>query len=221
MIGLLSRFDGKTVKVTDVDGEVFTGEAESFPSGYGLHEFGVEEESVSVGGTHIFLSQIASIEEVGAPAKEFTGRAFDDLVGKLLEEPYRVADILPERVPKDCGGQYFAVDKYNRRPEQMAKLRGAMADILLRLNCYFDMYVSFDAGETWRRNPEPESFVNELVSMDGGFFRALFPSREAMIEIDSCDTYFTFSGADPVVNGLLEKLTAAQGYFLWEPETDA
>lgn len=218
---MLSRFDGKTVRVTDVDGEVFTGEAESFPSGYGLHEFGVEEESLLVDGAHIFLSQIASIEETGAPAKELAGRAFDSLVGKLLDQPYRVADILPERVPEDSGGQYFAVDRYNRGQERMAKLREAMADILLRLNCYFDMYVSFDAGETWRKDPEPESFVKELVSMEGGFFRALFPSREAMIEIDSCDTYFTFSGADPVINGLLEKLTAAQGYFLWEPETDA
>lgn len=219
---MLSRFDGKVVRVTDVDGEVFTGEAESFSSGYGLHEFGVEEESLLVDDTQIFLSQIDSIEEVtGDPGRELTGRAFDELVGELLDKPYRVGDILPQRVPKDCAGQYFAVDKYYRRPERMAELRRAMADILLRLNCYFDMYVSFDAGETWRKDPEPERFVSELVSMQSGFFRALFPSRAAMVEIDSCDTYFTFTGEDPVVNGLLEKLTAAQGYFLWEPETDA
>ena len=59
---MLSRYDGKTIRLTTTDGEVFTGRAEAFPSGYALDTFGVEEESVCINDTFVFLSQIARIE---------------------------------------------------------------------------------------------------------------------------------------------------------------
>ena len=45
---MLSRYDGKTVKITTTDGSVFIGEADFCPSGYGLVEFDRQEESVNV-----------------------------------------------------------------------------------------------------------------------------------------------------------------------------
>ena len=36
---MLLRYQDKEVQITTVDGAVFTGIAEVFPSGYGLHEF--------------------------------------------------------------------------------------------------------------------------------------------------------------------------------------
>ena len=46
---MLLRYDGKKVRLTDEDGSVFTGTAEVFPSGYGLHEFDRAEESIRLG----------------------------------------------------------------------------------------------------------------------------------------------------------------------------
>ena len=45
----LKQFDGLPVRVTDTDGRVFEGVADMDLPGYGLHEFGREEESVSLG----------------------------------------------------------------------------------------------------------------------------------------------------------------------------
>ena len=56
------KYEDRRVRVTDNQGNTFTGVAESFPSGYGLHEFGREEESVKVGEYQLFEGDIARIE---------------------------------------------------------------------------------------------------------------------------------------------------------------
>ena len=51
---MLQRYQGKELRVTTEDGAVFTGIAEVYPSGYGLHEFGREEESIQLGDVTLF-----------------------------------------------------------------------------------------------------------------------------------------------------------------------
>ena len=87
---MLERFNGKEVKIHTTDGSVFTGTADSYPSGYGLHEFGREEESLGIGGVQIFKSDIMKIEVLTEAASDADAaaedpRQYDDLMGKLLE----------------------------------------------------------------------------------------------------------------------------------------
>ncbi len=58
----LARYDNQMVQVTDRGGKVFTGIADSFPSGYGLHEYDREEESFRFGMYFVFENDIAKIE---------------------------------------------------------------------------------------------------------------------------------------------------------------
>ena len=67
---MLFRYQDKEIRVTTEDGSVFTGVAEVFPSGYGLHEFGREEESIQLGDVILFKSDIRSIEELSVLADE-------------------------------------------------------------------------------------------------------------------------------------------------------
>ena len=46
----LYQYEGKIVRVIDVDGRNFTGVAVSFPAEYGYHEFCRDEESVKIEG---------------------------------------------------------------------------------------------------------------------------------------------------------------------------
>lgn len=60
----LLKYDGKHVRLTDIDGETFSGMA-----GYGeyeflMHEYGGEEDCLFIEGCLIYNSQIASIEEI-------------------------------------------------------------------------------------------------------------------------------------------------------------
>ena len=58
----LSEYEGKIVRVTDNQGFSFTGIAAIFPSGYGLHEFNREEESIKISEYHIFKGEIEKVE---------------------------------------------------------------------------------------------------------------------------------------------------------------
>ena len=60
----LYQYEGKIVRVIDVDGRAFTGTAISFPADYGVHEFDRDEESIKMGDYQLFESDIAEIQEL-------------------------------------------------------------------------------------------------------------------------------------------------------------
>lgn len=216
---MLSRFEGKNIRITTSDGEVFTGVAKAFPSGWGLHVFDREEESVLLEDTHIFLSQIERIEELSPEKRrEPSAGHYYDVIEELLEQPYLIADILPRQVEKDAAGQYFAVDRFFRQPEQMEQIHRKMALALLRLNCYFDMAVSFDNCESWRLNPDPKDFADSLAALSGNtFMRAVFEEQKVMIDAEPGDTWLTVYGGDPKTKELIKACVAAEGFFTWIP----
>ena len=216
---MLSRFEGREIRVTAEDGTVFTGTAEVFPSGCGLHEFGREEECLRLGDVILFRSDIRRIEDLTKPAPgSGDPRRFDELMGALLEGPYWIVDILPEQVGTDAGGQYFAVERYFLQRSRIAPLRRKFAEILLRLNCYCDMAVSFDACASWETNPDPEAFADRTENLSGNdFLRAVFPGQNAMIDYDRNDTYLTVYDPDAALLDKVRALAAAEGLFVWTP----
>ena len=220
---MLSRFEGREIRVTAEDGTVFTGTAEVFPSGYGLHEFGREEECLRLGDVILFRSDIRRIEDLTKPAPgSGDPRRFDELMGALLEGPYWIVDILPEQVSADAGGQYFAVERYFLQPERIRPLRRKFAEILLRLNCYCDMAVSFDACASWETDPDPETFAARTETLSGNdFLRAVFPGQNAMIDYDRNDTYLTVYDPDAALLDKVRALAAAEGLFVWTPPRES
>ena len=215
----LSRFDNETIKVTTEDGTVFTGLADVFSSGYGLHIFNRAEEGIRIDDVHIFHSDIKNIEIL--PDDEspvIPAGQFDNLIEDLLEGPYWIVDVLPEQVPANADGQYFSVERYYLQPERIRKLRRSFAGILLRLNCYYDMVVSFDSCESWEKNPDPEAFADSLTGLSGNsFLRAIFEAQKAMVDIEPDDTYMTVYDPDSLLSDKIQKLAAAEGLFLWHP----
>ena len=55
------QYEGKIVRVIDVDGRAFTGIPVAFPAGYSLHEFNRDEESIKLNDYQLFESDIAEI----------------------------------------------------------------------------------------------------------------------------------------------------------------
>ena len=144
----------------------------------------------------------------------------DKLIDDLLEGPYWIVDILPEQVPAESGGRYFAVEGYFLQPERISALRRKFAEILLKLNCYWEMAVSFDNGAGWEKNPDPEKFAESLVSLpENGFARVMFEKEWAMIDIEPDDTYMTVYDPDLRLMDKLRALAAAEGLFVWSPPT--
>lgn len=145
----------------------------------------------------------------------------DYMIDDYLEMPYWIIDILPRRVSKEDGGRYFKVEEYFLKHPEVSRLRQKFCNILLKLNCYYDIHVCHDT-ENWQKNPEPADLVR-MVTMCMSEERAsscplyiLIPATDTMIGINGDDTYMTLYHPTEELLQLLRLLVTTEGLFLWQ-----
>ena len=134
------------------------------------------------------------------------------LVEELLEKPYRVVDFLPEQVPEGSAGQFFAVEKYYMDPERMKEVRKKFADILIRLNCYFDFSVCEAQEDVFTDNPDPEWLEEKIL--ENADLCVLLPGEETLVTLYRDDLYMTVYNACGKVLKILEELAEREELFL-------
>ena len=138
-----------------------------------------------------------------------------DRIDALFEEPCWVVDLLPEQVPADAPGQFFAVEDYYLKPPQMASLHRKFAEILLKLNCYFDIRFGTGNDDSWEKNPEPETMVRTLcIEAAPWTAYAYFEAEDALVYINHDDIYFTVYHPTDRLLDLIRKLAGAEGLFV-------
>ncbi len=149
---------------------------------------------------------------------------WEDRAEALLSEPYVLIDSLPMQVPADCGGQYFAVDRWMQKPQQKERLFRKFAAVLLKLNCYFDFQVCFDCNGQWEQNPDPETVADWFVACanaeNPGSHRLLVLSdtENALFTVGGDDTCMTLYHPSEQLLRLTEHISAAEGLFVWRHE---
>ena len=128
-------------------------------------------------------------------------------IEELLEKPYWLIDILPERVPADSGGQYFAVEKYFLAKKQMAAVKDRHIGLVLRLNCYRELLF----GEEGERNPDPGK-IAKAMRTETVWLR----TGNAMIMSEPDDLSMTLYNADEALLQLVRTLAASEGLYVWK-----
>jgi len=129
-------------------------------------------------------------------------------VDELLQKPYWIIDILPDQVPADSPGQYFAVEKYFLGKERNGMIKQKHIDLILKLNCY--RRISIDEEE--EGNPSPERIANEMRE------RYLYIMlNDSMILSEPDDTHMTVFNPDKETLELIRKLAAGEGLYVWQP----
>lgn len=132
----------------------------------------------------------------------------DERIERLLQSPYWIIDILPEQVPKDSPGQYFAIEKYFLEGKRFAEIKQKHINVILKLNCYRQISI---AGET-TVNPAPENLA------DGMRKRYLYIMvDQSMILSEPDDTHLTVFDPDEKLLALVKALAAGEGLFVWKP----
>ena len=126
-------------------------------------------------------------------------------IEELLEKPYWVIDILPERVPEKGGGQFFAVETWFLKDPA---LRRKQTSFLLKLNCYYDLTIVRDEEEI--KNPKPQ----ELVALIGREYLNILVGESFLISADHTDIYMTLYNPDERMLKLVDKLAAAEGLYV-------
>ena len=139
---------------------------------------------------------------------------------EIMEKPYRIVDILPRQVSAERGDQYSRAERYFLSEDRVTRLHERYLDLLLKLNCYEDIRVSFDFGDHWELNPEPESLKRKMVDRKAPWtLYAVFGSDDMMAVVHSDDTYMTIVNPTDDFPGVFGQLVQAEGLFLWEDGT--
>ncbi len=139
-------------------------------------------------------------------------------IESLLKQPYWIIDLLPCQVPAHSSGQYFAIEQYWLDSAHVSMLRQRYADLLLRLNCYYDLDIlSLSGAEVY--NPHPEKLV-QLINEPNGQIDILVGHGNCLITLDNCDTYATIYNPDSVLLPLVHQLATSVGLFVWQPNKD-
>ena len=130
----------------------------------------------------------------------------------LLEMPCWVVDPLPYRVPSDGEGQYFEIERYCLEGTLNTEILQKYVHILLKLNCYYDLYVAEASAEEWMKNPAPEKLA-ELISRKVKCLNILL-SDDTLILLNDSDMA-VFHPNEKVLD-LIRMLAGAEGLFVWE-----
>ena len=142
---------------------------------------------------------------------------YDAAVERLLEAPYSVVDFLPRQVPANGGGQFFAVEEFFLQPEQLTELYRRFAQVLLKLNCYYDFAVGGE-DEDWTENPPPQTLIDRVLGCAaGGYLLVLLPQEDALITLSGGDLCMTVYHPAQTLLDTAAQLARAEGLFMWRP----
>lgn len=130
-------------------------------------------------------------------------------IEELLETPCWIIDILPERVPADGGGQYFAIERYYLTEPQYSSVRQKKTGVILKLNCYR----TISLGETDIINPPPEQLAEAIRSQ----YVNILIEKDSMIVSDPGDTHMTLYNPDEELLRLVKAIAGGEGLFVWQP----
>ena len=138
-------------------------------------------------------------------------------IEEYLNNPYWVIDILPKQVPADGKGQYFRIEKFFLEHPQIDNIYMKFTNILLKLNCYEDINVSYD-GEDWITNPAPHELEAALLKCmaDKQMLYIILKSADVLITVSGDDTYMTVYNPTEEVMELIGSLAGSEGLFLWK-----
>ena len=133
-----------------------------------------------------------------------------------LSKPYWIIDILPKQVPVDADGQYFAIEKYFLAPPLVDAIYQKFANMILKLNCYYDIMVGLADDDKWLENPVPENLAQMMLERKP--LNVLLKNTQAMITITGDDHYMTLYGPNEEMLELITTLASSEGLHVWKPE---
>ena len=138
-----------------------------------------------------------------------------DKIEVLMAQPYWIADILPKQVPSDRSRPYAAAEKWFLKDENRRKIRTVQAEVLIKLNCYYDLKaVEFKEETDDCLTPEQ---LEQMITEGEGVLEIVAESEETLITLDHGDTYFTVYSTSEELLELLRKLAEGSGLFIWKP----
>lgn len=131
----------------------------------------------------------------------------EDRIEELLERPYWLIDIVSKRIPADKSEEYALLQEYCEKHGE--DIRERFVFFLLKLNCYHDLKISWDLGETFSPfDCEPVKTVPSEIY--------LYIDDTSLLTYDTEDTYMTLYDPKDELLEDVRTLAASVGLFVWK-----
>ena len=135
-------------------------------------------------------------------------------IEQLLKKEYIVVDLLPQQVPAESNGQFFAVENLFLQGTRKSELRRKFSNIILKLYCYYGIEVfNISTGEALT-NPEPE-LLDEWIISNKYELQNFIEVSMVMITMD--DTHITLYDPSDNLTEMTRDLAESEGLFIWKP----
>ena len=138
-----------------------------------------------------------------------------NLIEYYLAKPYWVIDFLPKQVPPHNSGQFFKIEKFFMEHEYDNLLR-KFVNILLKLNCYYDIDVCRCTIDELVSNPTPKDLTEWMTKRES--LRIILKDSDAMIALNRDDTHMTLFNPDNELKDLIQAIATSEGLFIWKPQ---
>ena len=136
------------------------------------------------------------------------------IVDRLLDAPCYIIDFLPQQVPKDCGGQFFAVEDYLLKHRGRYGMSDRFVRIILKAMCYYPVSVYW--GD-WIEQPTPEQVVeiiDAIMENHSGDMNVVLTSKDALVQFGGDCLNMSIYNPDEEIRNLLERIATSEGMFL-------
>ena len=125
---------------------------------------------------------------------------------EILNKPYYLIDILPERAPADK--HYFAVrDSY--LDKQLPVFKEKIKDVIMKAYCYFDYQFYDHEKDCWIKDFDTDELLKMLDNKEVG----ILIEDKAYLYLDDQDHYLTFYDLDHSAVGIFKSLSESNGLF--------
>ena len=127
-------------------------------------------------------------------------------IDKLLDTPFWIIDILPQRVSKEMADKYVALEREFLHTDE---LRSKILHFLLKLNCYYRFKTIFPDDEEIDDISAEE--LKELV----GYRYIQILIDDSLIVSDPDDMYMSLYNPTDTMLELVTKIAGSEGLFIW------
>ena len=138
----------------------------------------------------------------------------NDDFNEVMKQSCWIIDIMPKRVPEAFYLQYQSTAAYFKDHSRFIDILRRFAQVLIKLNCYYEISVQIGFHDVEYLNPEPDFLTEQFLK--GQRIQVLIHETKTLIDYDYDDLWMSVFSADQDTLELIRCISASEGFCFWK-----
>lgn len=134
-------------------------------------------------------------------------------IDELLERQCYIIDFLPMQVPRESLGAFADVEDYLLNSVDRCGLKDRYINIILKIMCYYQVYVQKDEGVEEYTPEEIVKALNTIMENRSKWINLLICNKDVLIQVDGDSLHLSVYNPDEEICMLFEKIAISEGFF--------